>query len=185
MNRKTVVRPPAFVEKQTEDTLLGRAKRYVRQKDYVAALQMLGNGGHDPEVKNARGVCLLRMGRYTEALQFYRGMLLRSGCIVMRPELPTYLKANYATALLLIGQTEGCVQTLTEANDDKSPIVMRLNQNLKRWEKGLTLGQWLLFKFGALHSPHALVPIDFLPGVFEDGLIEELPAGAASPGGVQ
>lgn len=180
MSRKTALRAHAAADRQEEETLLGKAKRHIRQENYVAALQLLGAGGHDWELKNARGVCLLRMGRHVEALQFFRGMLLRAGCVIIRPDLPTYLKGNYATALLMAGQVEGCLQTLTAADDERSPIVIRLRQCLRAWEKRLTLGQWFGWKFGTFSPGPGAVPLDFLPGVFADGLVEDLPKRPAS-----
>lgn len=172
MNPKTAARPQS--DANCNVSLLSKVKRYVQQQDYAAALQLLGNPGYNTELRNARGVCLLRLGCYTEAIQWYRATLLRSGSITMRSDLPTYLKTNFATALLLAGQIEGCISALTEAQDDRNPVVVRLQSNLKKWAKQLTMGQWLSWKFGTLDPAHANVTLDFAPGVFEDDLITEL-----------
>lgn len=121
-----------------------------------------GRGSGDPALRNARGVCLMRMNEPTLAVRTLREINLISGGVVMRSDIPVSFKINFATALLLSGCVSGCVGVLDEICDDANPRVQQLRSVIQRWKKELTLGQRLALRFGI--DPKHPVTIDFLPG---------------------
>lgn len=127
-----------------------------------AALKLAREGGGTAWLKNARGVCLMRMGKHQEALDLYRGLVLQSGTIWMRPESPTACKVNFATALLLAGHPAGCDGVLAEINREDHPAVIRLRLALKQWKSELSVWQRLLLAIGQEPSHPATLP--FAPG---------------------
>ena len=105
-------------------------------------------------------------------------MLYKSGCSWIRPELPTIYKLNFATALLLAGNPSGCAEILRETTDESHPGVQRLRACIGRWKRGLTFYQRLNWMCGWTSETNSHVPLDFEPGLLEDGVIAELPADA-------
>lgn len=173
MSRSKTIAPRAVAVR--EESTLARVERHLRQREYSAALHLVSQPGHDPELRNAKGVCLLRMGEYKAAMPVLRELVYNAGSVWVRPEAPTPHKVNFATALLLTGNLVGCKDMLAQAMDDQHPGVMRMRACLRRWEKGLTWWQWLNWKFGGVSESMGQVPLDFEPGLLPDGSVQELP----------
>jgi hypothetical protein len=123
------------------------------------------HGTQDPLVANAVGVCLLRLGRTSEAVGHYHSLLFSSGCTAMRHDRPAYLILNYATALLLSGQPDACLGVLQET-EDRSATAKQLREAIKRWEATLTFGEKLDWWINHVAPRGGGVPIDFVPGDF-------------------
>ncbi len=147
--------------------VLRRGLRLALAGRYSEALESLSRAGKEPEVINARGVCLLRLGKVDEAIRVYRSLVLMPGCTWMRPELPLIYKTNFATALLLGGSVGGCLEMLIEVQEQEHPSVLRLRSAIKRWERSLTLWQRFNWYCGRLEPRNRPVPIDFAPGEFD------------------
>ena len=112
-----------------------------------------------PWLRNARGVCLLRLGRPGEAIEALRDLVFdKTGFAVRRDADPTF-QANYATALLLDGNAEGFWSILGSIDDRGHPAVARLDEAVRRWKAGMTFGQRVTSALGiggprfALDSP--------------------------------
>ena len=128
----------------------------------------------DPQIANARGVCLLRLGRAREAVALYRSLLFTPGCTVLKSDRPAYLKLNYATALLLSGQPDACLDALQDV-DARSTVARRLRDAIQRWETTLSFSQkldWWINRVAPSRSP---LPIDFTPGEFGPAEVPDLP----------
>jgi pentatricopeptide repeat protein len=117
-------------------------------------------------VRNARGVCLLRMGKFEEALQLFRQMVLAPGCTWMKRDLPVIYRTNFCTALLLGGHPSGCYNCLGEINEQHHPSVSRLREAMQQWEQQLSWWPWLLWKLGV--EPGVPIELEFNPGDFFD-----------------
>jgi hypothetical protein len=101
-------------------------------------------GGDDPWLRNARAVCRLRLGQPTAAAAELRPALFdRTGLALRRDVEPPFL-ANYAEALLAEGNTDGFFSILSDIRDRKHPAVVRLDDAVRQWKRGLTFGQRLL-----------------------------------------
>lgn len=117
-----------------------------------------------PLLINAKGVCLLRLGRYQEAADLFRDMVLAPGSMWMRKELPNSYKLNFAMALLLAGHPSGCQDILAEINDEQHPTVIALRAAIKRWVSDLSFWQRVNWWTGKIEPSICHPTIDFLPG---------------------
>lgn len=149
------------------DELRHRVEHMVIARQYDKMLDMLKSVWRDRQLLNAKGVCLLRLGRVEEAGRLYYDLVLNPGCTWMRPDLPTLYKTNYATALLLSGHPSGCLEMLAEIKDEQNPTVQRLRAAIKNWESRLTFLQKLNWWFGHIEPANRPVTIDFEAGEFE------------------
>lgn len=169
----------------TEDaphrTPVGIAVRLAEAGEYEKALHALAKGGSgSPEVTNARGVCLMRLQRASDAVQVLRPLVLEPGSTWMKRDLPVIYRTNFATALLLGGHKLGGRDALIEIGERAHPSRVRLADALRLWERELSWWQRLLWKLGV--EPDLPVTIDFLPGDFVDPLESASKAPARSHG---
>lgn len=155
------------------DAALERIVRHITAGNYPKALDLLRAAPHTPSNRNALGVCLLRMGRIEEALRVYRNFVLAPGCTWMRHDLPTVYKTNFATALLLAGHPNGCLELLAEIHDQSQPAVERLLAVIARWEAGLAFWQRLAWKLGRFEPDNCRVSLEFTPGEFDIAVTPE------------
>jgi hypothetical protein len=144
--------------------IVQHALPHIEAGHYEKALNVLAGGGSIPSVQNARGVCLMRLGRYEDAVRLYRGLVLQAGGTWARADVPTLHKTNFATALLLDGHPSGCLSQLEEIGDPNYPPVIRLRQALAKWQSTLGILQRLNWWFGRIEPPHCKVSLDFPPG---------------------
>lgn len=146
--------PPA------DAALLARVANLLRDGKSEEALALAPAAG-SPWVRNARGVCLLRLGRAAQAVEALRDLVFdRSGFAVRADADPTF-QANYAAALLLDGNADGFWDILGGIRDRSNPAVARLDDAVGRWKAGRPWGHWLRSLLGAAARPLAL---DFPPG---------------------
>ena len=145
---------------------LQRISELVSQGNFERAFHLLNAKGEDLESQHAKAVCLMRLGRYTEAIAVLRKLVLNPGCIWMRPEIPLLYKTNFATALLLGGHPAGCTAVLSEIDNDNHSSVIRLREIIKRWEKTLSFWQRLNWRWCVIEPVNRPVTIDFVPGEF-------------------
>lgn len=145
--------------------VLQRAVQSIEAGHFDKAFNQLASlGSVSHEVVNARGVCLMRMGKARQAVDLFRSLVLQSGCMWMRPEVPVVCKINFATALLLDGHPRGGVAILAEVNEPQNPDVQQLKAAIRRWVKGLSWWNKLNWWTGV--DLHEVVPLDFSPGKF-------------------
>jgi tetratricopeptide (TPR) repeat protein len=149
------------------DEILRKIEPCVAAGHYAKAVALLSSVGADPQLLNAKGVCLLRMGKYDEAVRLYKNLVLTPGCTWMRRDLPTVYKTNYATALLLSGRPGGSLEMLDEIGDEQNPTVRRLRSAIQHWEARLSLWQRLNWRFGRIAPSNRPLSIDFEAGDFE------------------
>ena len=127
--------------------------------------------------QNRRAVQLLRERQVDEALCILRSLVLKPGCTWMRPEVPSLVKRNFATALLLAGHPSGCLAILAEINDEAHPRAQQLRAAIKRWEKTLSFWQWLNWRTGWIEPTNRPATVEFVPGELEG----ELPQPETTP----
>ena len=147
---------------------LDRVIRYAENGNYQSAIALLRDTRHDPQLCNAMGVCLMRVGRVEEAVRILRDLVLQPGCTWMIPNRPIVYKTNFATALLMSGRVSGCVEMLAEINREKHPSVIRLRMTIRRWERGLSFWQRLNWRLSQIDPANRPVELDFAPGDFAD-----------------
>ncbi|MCA9123556.1 MAG: tetratricopeptide repeat protein [Planctomycetaceae bacterium] len=118
--------------------------------------------------QNTRGVQLLRAGNVEEAVSVLRPLVMPPGCCWTRPDAPFLFRRNFATALLLAGHPSGCTQLLAEMRDEAHPRVQQIRAAIGKWEKTLSLLQWVNWKTGWIDPVNRPVTLDFLAGEFDD-----------------
>lgn len=152
-------------EKQRSSKLRAKAQRLAETGHLQEAVNLLASlGPTDRAAVNDKGVCLMRIGKHTDAVNSLRTMVLHPGSTWMRKDLPVLYKVNFATSLALAGLISGCEEILTEINDITNPHVMELRKTLKAWRKSLPL--WT--RFNLYLGVEASKPVDLgaEPGQF-------------------
>ncbi|MBN1346903.1 MAG: tetratricopeptide repeat protein [Phycisphaerae bacterium] len=128
-----------------------------------ALVILKGVESKSPELQNAYGVCLMRLGQLDKALTLFQTLVFRNGGVVIPHDVPAVMKTNLATALLLTGNVGGCLEILAEVDDENHPAVVRLRSAIKKWKRTLTfVRRFLLYVLGSSQS--GSVAIDFPPG---------------------
>jgi hypothetical protein len=155
---RPVARNPAWPPEDADR--LTRVDRLLREGRPREALSLLPATG-SPWVQNARGVCLLRLGRPGQAVGALRDLVFGPGGFAVRPEADPVFQANYATALLLDGNTEGFWGILGGIRDRTHPAVARLDEAVRRWRAGMTYWQRIT---SALGVGGTRLTLDFPPG---------------------
>ena len=140
--------------------LLEKVKRLLQDGQPAKALQSVARAKtNSPWLANARGVCQLRLGNPSLAVDIFRGLVLAPGGILVRADAPTVFKTNFAIALLQSGNLEGCMSTLFEIREENHPTVTRLKDSIDQWKQSLTFSQKLGWYFG--NRPARTVTLDF------------------------
>jgi hypothetical protein len=140
--------------------LLARVDALLREGRPREALALLPSAG-SPWLRNARGVCLFRLGRPGEAVEVLRNLVFEPTGFGVRADADPVFQANYATALLLDGNTEGFWGILGGIRDRAHPAVARLDDAVRRWKAGMTFRQRVA---SALGTGGPRFTLDFPPG---------------------
>jgi hypothetical protein len=112
-----------------------------------SALSLLPAGG-TPWLRNARGVCLMRLGRPSQAVDALRELVFEPvGHAVRADAHPAHLM-NYATALLLDGNSDSFWGIFRSARDRSHPAVVRVEASVWRWRARLSFTQRAMVALG-------------------------------------
>jgi len=140
---------PAEASSDPRAAVIDRARAMLDEGRVQEAHKLLTRQkGNDPAIKNALGVCLMRMGSLQPALSLLRGLVIASNGVTLSSSAPTSFKLNYATALLLNGQITGCSEVLAEIHDNADPTVQQLRGEIRKWKQSLTVWQRLRWIWG-------------------------------------
>jgi hypothetical protein len=107
-------------------------------------------------------VCLLRLGNAQRAIELFRGLVLGPGGLVLRRDVPTAFKTNFATALLMDGNVAGCTSVLASLREEDHPAVRKLRAAVRRWQEAMSLWERVCWHFGS--PPNRPVELGFEPG---------------------
>ena len=141
--------------------LLTRVDALLREGQAREALD-LSAGGSSPWARNARGVCLLRLGRIGEAITVLRDLVFVPNGFAVRDDAHPVFQANYAVALLLDGNADSFWTILRGIPDRNHPAGSRLDGAVRRWKAGMTFWQRIASALGIGGPSFGL---DFPPGV--------------------
>jgi len=138
----------------------------VTEKSHVERLRNASSASYE-ELENARGVCLLRAGHFSEALNLFRGLVIADNSSRLRNDVPAHFATNFATALLLCGKVTGCEMVLRELQlaHEVSDAASRLRSAVEKARRSLNWVEKLKVAIG-LDFPKP-VKLDFPPGNFE------------------
>ncbi len=144
------------------DDLLGKVEKLLQEGRPAAALALLGSCKRkSPWLANAVGVCQLRLGQAKAAVETLRGLVLSSG-LILRGDVPTVFKVNFAAALLADGNLSGGLLALDEIRQGDHPAVREVRDAVGRWRAGMTFWQRLRFSLGG--QPARPLVLDFPVG---------------------
>jgi len=115
------------------DPRLRRARQLMFQGDYEQALAALPEVHRDLEIRNVAAVCMIRLGRFKDAIDLLRTVTVNSNINRMRDDVPAHIRINFAIALFYGGQPAGGLEALYEVAQDDEPSVIRLREHARRW----------------------------------------------------
>ena len=142
---------------------LQQAKHMLDAGQSEHALEALsGCGQHSRAVENAKGVCLLRLGRLEAALKLFRELVFPGGAFTIPEETPTVFRVNYVTTLLLMDNLTVGLQLLREIPDRRHPLVEQLEASVRRWRQSLPWWRRALTWIGLY--PARSFRLDIVPG---------------------
>jgi len=96
-------------------------QNYLKSGNPEKALSLLDKETHQPELANARGVCLMRLNRIDPAFEVFKEIVFQN-FICMPITTAALYKANYLTALLLKGLVSTALDIITESIKESSCI---------------------------------------------------------------
>lgn len=124
------------------------------------ALNIVTRSGDDsPEMNNARGVCLLRLGRLDEAVKVLQDITCQGVAAGMSHHAPSLFQVNFAIAMLRANREKGGALLISDwLNGNEHPEAARLKAAVRQWKKSIgPLGR-LRCRLGAY--PATPVPLD-------------------------
>lgn len=99
---------------------------------------------------NAKGVCLMRLGRANEAVKVLTPIVYLKGSVTPDSGTPDKIKLNLAHAMLLVGNVAGAESLLKEIEGFEESKD-RLYSTIKKWKK--TLPIWMRIKASLYAMP--------------------------------
>lgn len=127
-----------------------------------ALLMLTRRNDRSPDSINARGVCLMRLGRAEEAALLLRPLVFLKDSFCADPDArPEYI-TNFATALLLTGNISGAREAMRLLGETETPARTRLRDAIARWRKSLGILSRLGLLLGVV--PNTPVTLNFPAG---------------------
>jgi hypothetical protein len=146
-------------------TLIDRVDNLLNEGRHQAAIDLINHSKQTtPAVENARGVCLMRLGKFPEAVSVLSEIVFLKGGVVAPPGTPIIHLTNLAVAMLKINNVSGALSILRQIPDkDKDhPSAVKIDSALARWKRSLNLFHKLQLAMGL--NANKSVKIDFVPG---------------------
>ena len=161
--RPSIPLPSSGAQVVTTNSLtLERIRNLLDTGRVEKAMHLASRLESDLDRLNTIGVCQMRLRNTEKAVSLYRSLVLASGGVSLRSDVPDRIKVNYATALLLSGNVTGCLSILDELHERETPAAQRLRTAIQRWKRTLPFWHRLKLALGANIS-HP-VELDFEPG---------------------
>lgn len=146
--------------------LLVNIQELLEDQKYPQAFEVIARAKVDsPWLSNALGVCYLRTGKASSAVEVFRGLVLKTGGLVLREDVPAVFKTNYVTALFLSGNLDGGLGVLRELGEESGEAGSRLFRAADDWVGDLSIFQKLNWYLGG--KPSHPIQLDFPPGDLE------------------
>jgi len=116
------------------------------------------SGDESPEMKNARGVCLLRLGRFDEAISVLQDVTYQ-GLPGIPHDTPALFQANFAVAMLRANRAKDAALIIAaRLNGNEHPEAAKLKAAVRQWKKSVGLLGRLRCRLGLY--PAQPVPLD-------------------------
>jgi tetratricopeptide (TPR) repeat protein len=94
-------------------------------------------GLQSPDLRNALGVCLLRLGKVEKALNILQELVFQKFLSIPKGT-PALYQANYATVLLLKNYNQMAIEIINGLPAAEHPYIAQLQASVARWKKQLT-----------------------------------------------
>jgi hypothetical protein len=121
------------------NTLLSRVRQMLDQGQAQAALDVLDSCGQSSRtIQNAKGVCMMRLGRHELAVKIFRDLVFPGGAFTIPDDTPTVFRSNYATSLLLVDNIVTGLQILGQIPDRRHPAVVHLKTAVRTWKRSMS-----------------------------------------------
>ncbi|MFH1615498.1 MAG: hypothetical protein ABIG61_10510 [Planctomycetota bacterium] len=130
-----------------------------RPQDALKFIERLGQ--KTPVMENARGVCLMRLGKIDQAVSVLRNLAFQ-GYICMPSDTPVLYQLNFAIAMLLSNYKDGIIPLVDKLDTENYPQAAKLKDAIRQWVKSLNFIEKCCCKIGIY--PAKPVKIDFPPG---------------------
>jgi tetratricopeptide (TPR) repeat protein len=141
---------------------ISRIRQLLKEGQTEEALLFLDRTGSENDmIHNARGVCLMRLGRNEEALKLLQKLAF-NGLPAIASERPAIIQANYATALLLSGDNGQAWDIIRRLDEGEHPYVTALKQVVQGAKRRLRLKDRLMWTLTVY--PSRRLDLDFVPG---------------------
>ncbi|MEZ6079609.1 MAG: hypothetical protein R3C56_29260 [Pirellulaceae bacterium] len=133
------------------DSRLKQVKLLTDQGLYQRAFDTIPNNSSDMEVLNCRAVCLMRMGKFAQAIAPLRSVALNMSTFHLRPEIPEHIKINYAIALFFGGEPAGGLDALADIRARMTSSSDASRARAKAWAASMNWLRRLTGTSTALH----------------------------------
>ncbi len=102
------------------------------------ALNFIIHSGNDSsQMENARGVCLLRLGRLDEAISVLQDVTYQ-GLPVIPYDAPALFRTNFAVAMLRANRDKGAALEISDRlKGNEHPEAAKLKAAVHQWKKSL------------------------------------------------
>ena len=146
----------------TTNSKLDRVRDLLDQNRPEEALHLLDHHVQEtPEIRNARAVCLLRLGRLSDAVSILRDITFR-GYMNMPDDAPLRFQLNFATAMLMMNFKDAAMTVMDRLELEEDPQADQLRNAIEQWKKSLGPIARLCCRIGLY--PKRPVTLDAPPG---------------------
>lgn len=147
---------------QKKSTEIEHIRELLNQNQPEEALKYIDHLGQETQLMdNARGVCLMRLGKIEKAAAILRNALFQGG-ICIPADAPVLYKMNFAVVMLLSNQKDAALPILKQLDTKESSQIAKLNEAVQNWVQSLSFFERCLYRIGFYSKkPMAL---DFPPG---------------------
>ena len=122
------------------DPKLRLVKNLTDKEEFKRALEALSKNTMDPELLNCRGVCLLRLREFPQAISPFRMAALNPSTFHVHAHVANHIKINFAIALFFGGEPKGGLEALAEVkHSENDPSVLMLHRQTKLWVRDMSL----------------------------------------------
>jgi len=155
-------------KKSEPTTLINRIENLLDEGKPQVALDLIDRSKQEnPVIENARGVCLIRLGKFQEANDVLSAIVFPGRMVGVPAGTPIVYQTNLVIAMLKINNIDGALSILRQINDGyrKHQTVVKIDIAIRRWKKSLSLFQKIQLAVG--YTPHKPVIIDCAEGQLE------------------
>ncbi len=148
--------------KQKTPSPIEHIRELLNQNRPADAMKFIDHLGQDtPVMENARGVCLMRLGKIEKAAAILRNALFQ-GQICIPTNAPVLYRMNFATVMLLSNQKDAAFPILKQIDAKEHPEAAKLKEAVQQWVKSLSFFERCRYHIG--FYPKKPVTLDFPPG---------------------